>query len=125
MLAYWRQRYQGLRAPTTQIENHRRHENKIYQNQQENHSFKDAVILGIDGTKIPQRNFSNDRDSRAAVTTSVELNLKIILVAGPNGDWDVQWARVVDKPNSLKPQVNTDKGKAQVPLSHDPHGRKN
>uniref|UniRef100_A0A2N9FWW1 Reverse transcriptase domain-containing protein n=1 Tax=Fagus sylvatica TaxID=28930 RepID=A0A2N9FWW1_FAGSY len=94
----------------THSEVHQRQDGKLsHQNQREQRTFKDAVIIGINDTKIPQQYFRNGCDSRAAVTNCVDLNLKIVLAVGPQGEWTVQWAGVIDKSNPQHTQPTSDK----------------
>ena len=47
----------------------------------------------------------------------MDLNLKIVLVSGPMGKWEVQWAGIVDKPNSNDQTLPTkDKAQAVKPI---------
>ncbi|GMY06277.1 hypothetical protein FCV25MIE_01516 [Fagus crenata] len=80
----------------------------LHHDHHKNCSFKDAIIIGINDTKIPQQQSRNNHDSGEAFTARVDLNLKVTLGIGPTGKWKVEWAAIVDRPN----QTFKDKDKA-------------
>ena len=88
----WLHRRPNSRQCTTQS-------NHISNFQKDLRTFKDAIIHGGDNPNISLEISSNQCDLHTSGNglgnDSVEIFLKVILANGPNGKWDVKWARVV------------------------------